>query len=134
MQITQTPRATAGGIEVFGDFALWTTVLLAVDVPEKQDDRVGVRRSTTANEYSVADIETVVDVVVDHASTGTEAAAAPVSGGAVLIPKNADVNATTMMEWLVDLAGDDFGGAKLKTDVRPHWRRRLIHLSHCHCR
>jgi hypothetical protein len=132
MQIKQTPRAKAVGIEVFGDFALRTTVLLAVDVPEKQDDRVSVRRSTTANEYSVADIETVV--VDDHASTGTETAAAPVSSGAVLIPKNADVNATTMMEWLVDLVGDDFGGAKLKTNVRPHWRRRLNHLSHCHYR
>ena len=123
MRITQTPRAKVVGIEVFGDFALWTTVLLAVEVPEKQDDRVSVRRSTTANEYSVADIETVVDddvVVDDHASMGTETATAPVSGGAVLIPKNADVNATTMMEWLVDLVGDDFGGAKLKTNVRLH--------------
>ncbi len=87
---------------------------------------MSVRKRTTANEYSVADIESVVDVVVvddDHTSTGIETAAAPVRGGAVLIPKFADVNATTMMEWLVDLVGDDFGGATLKTDVRPHSRR-----------
>lgn len=110
------------GIVECEDIASWTPVVLAVGVPEEHETRVIVRRSISAHEHFVANIETVVVLVVhdDHASKDSESAASFVSDGAVMIPANADVVETTTMtmEWLVHLVGADSGDALLNIDAR----------------
>jgi len=88
------------GIEEFGDYASGMTVLLNDGVP-KDSDR---RRSTTANDYLVADIETVARA----------ASWSRVDIAAAFVGANGD--APMMVEQLVDNAVD----AMSKIYAPPH--------------